>query len=547
MQDVSPYAGHQLPPQLLVNIPALQNAYFAVRPDPMIPQQRVLFGTSGHRGSSLTRSFNENHILAIVQAICWYREKEKITGPLYIGYDTHALSHPAYVTAVEVLAANDVDIMIPQKEQYTPTPVISHAILAHNTGRPLRYADGIVITPSHNPPDSGGIKYNPPHGGPASSAITNWISRKANQFLEHNLAEVKRVTFARAIRARTTHTHNYIDAYINDLGSVVDMKVISGSGIHIGVDPLGGAGVHYWAPIAEHYNLNLTVVNTTIDKTFRFVPADYDGKIRMDPSSSDAMSNLIGMKDRFDIAFACDTDHDRHGIIAPHAGLMNPNAYLSVAIDYLLQHRDMWPGKSEVGKTVATTQLIDRIAKKHKRTIHEVPVGFKWFAEGLRNASLCFAGEESAGAAFLRMNGSVWTTDKDGFTPALLAAEITARTGRDPGEIYGDLTEQLGTPVYARVEAALPPDQKQKFLLLDASSVKHKELAGEKIRNILTTAPGNGDLIDGIKVIADSGWFVARPSGTEAVYKIYAESFSGNEHLQQIIEEAQHIVNAALK
>lgn len=542
---ISPLAGKPAEQNILVNIPRLVTAYYTGIPDTGVPDQHVAFGTSGHRGSSLKNSFNENHILAITQAICFYRKEQKIDGPLYLGFDTHALSAPAFATTMEVLAANNVVAMIAFNDEYTPTPVISHAILQYNSGKKTGLADGIVITPSHNPPDDGGFKYNPPSGGPAPGAVTNWIEAKANELLQNNLQSVKRVSFKKALAAATTQRHDYLHTYINDLGNVIDMDLVRDSKIHIGVDPLGGAGVHYWGPIAERYQLNLTVVNKIVDPTFSFMTVDWDGQIRMDPSSPYAMQRLIAMKDDYDISFACDTDHDRHGIVTKSSGLMNPNHYLSVAVSYLLQNRPHWNKKSAIGKTVVTTQLIDRIAAKFERKIDDVPVGFKWFVDGLLDSSLCFGGEESAGASFSRLNGSVWTTDKDGFIPALLSAEITAKMKKDPREIYNELTKEFGEPFYDRIEAKATPDQKEKLKKLSASQIKHKDLAGEEIKLILSNAPGNNAPIGGVKVTTENGWFAARPSGTEDIYKIYAESFLSKDHLEKIIDEAQTIVNAA--
>ncbi len=543
---VSPCAGKPAEASMLVNVPRLVTAYYAGVPDPSVPAQRVAFGTSGHRGSAFEKSFNEWHILAISQAICLYREQNKIAGPLFLGMDTHALSVPAHASALEVLAANGVEVMIAQGDEYTPTPAVSHAILTYNRGRKTGLADGIVITPSHNPPHDGGFKYNPPNGGPAESAVTAWIGAKANEFLANGLVSLKRIPFAKALRAPTTHRHDYLNAYIADLANVLDMDAIRGAKIKLGVDPLGGAGVHYWEPIAERYGLNLTVVNEAVDPTFRFMTVDWDGQIRMDPSSPYAMQRLIGLKDRFDIAFACDTDHDRHGIVTRSGGLLAPNHYLSVAIFYLFQHRPKWRKEAAVGKTVVSSQTIDRVAAKLGRKLYEVPVGFKWFVDGLLDGSLGFGGEESAGASFTRLDGTVWTTDKDGIVPALLAAEITARMGRDPGEIYHELTRELGEPVYDRVEAPATPAQKERLAKLSPQQVKLTELAGEKIQTVLTHAPGNGAPIGGLKVVAESGWFAARPSGTEDIYKIYAESFRGADHLRRILEEAQAIVGDVL-
>jgi len=543
---VSPYAGKPAQPSMLVNVPRLVTAYYTEVPDPAVPEQRVAFGTSGHRGSAFDKAFNEWHIVAISQAICLYREQNKIDGPLFLGMDTHALSVPALASALEVLAANGVDVMLAEGDEYTPTPVISHAILTYNRGRKTGLADGIVITPSHNPPHDGGFKYNPPNGGPAEAIITDWIGVKANEFLEDDLRGVKRFTFEKALHASTTHRHDYLNAYIADLGNVIDMDAIRGAKISMGVDPLGGAGVHYWKPIAERYGLNLTVVNEEVDPTFRFMTVDWDGQIRMDPSSPYAMQRLIGLKDQFEIAFACDTDHDRHGIVTKSAGLLPPNHYLSVAILYLFQHRPKWRKEAGVGKTVVSSRMIDRVAAKLGRKLYEAPVGFKWFVDGLLDGSLGFGGEESAGASFLRLDGSVWTTDKDGIVPALLAAEITARMDRDPGEIYRDLTREFGEPVYDRVEAPATPEQRARLERLSPRQARSKDLAGEKIETILTNAPGNGAPIGGLKVQAKSGWFAARPSGTEDIFKIYAESFQGADHLRRIVEEAQAIVNETL-
>lgn len=543
---ISPLAGKPATPGMLVNVPRLVTAYYTETPDPSAPDQRIAFGTSGHRGSAFDKAFNEQHIVAISQAICLYRAKQKIDGPLFLGVDTHALSVPAAASALEVLAANGMEVMLAEGDEYTPTPAVSHAILTYNHGRKTGLADGIVITPSHNPPHDGGFKYNPPHGGPAEPAVTSWIEAQANEFLECRLRGVNRIPFERALRSSTTHRHNYVDAYISDLGNVIDMNVIRGAKISLGVDPLGGAGVHYWGPIAERYGLDLKVVNEAVDPTFRFMTVDWDGQIRMDPSSPYAMERLIGLKDQFDTAFACDTDHDRHGIVTKSAGLLPPNRYLSVAIFYLFQYRPEWRKEAAIGKTLVSTQMIDRVAAKLGRKLYEVPVGFKWFVDGLLDGSLGFGGEESAGASFARRDGSVWTTDKDGIIPALLAAEITARTGRDPGELYLELTRELGAPVYDRVQAPATPEQKEALQGLSAEQVQSKDLAGERIQRILTRAPGNGAPIGGLKVIAESGWFAARPSGTENIYKIYAESFRGAEHLRRLIEEAQSIVNEAL-
>ncbi len=542
---VSPFAGKPAEPAMLVNVPKLVTAYYTDVPDPAIPEQRVMFGTSGHRGSAFKKAFNEWHILAISQAICLYRKKQKIDGPLFLGIDTHALSVPAFASALEVLAANGVEVMIAEGDEYTPTPVVSHAILTYNRGRKTALADGIVVTPSHNPPQDGGFKYNPPNGGPADSDVTTWMEVKANEFLENGLTGVKRISFENALRASTTHRHDFLVAYTSDLDKVVDMDAIRGAKISLGVDPLGGAGVHYWSRIADRYGLNLTVVNEAVDPTFRFMTVDWDGQIRMDPSSSYTMRNLIGLKDRFDIAVACDTDHDRHGIVTRSAGLLPPNHYLSAAIYYLFQHRPKWQNAAAVGKTVVSSQMIDRVSAKLGRKLYEVPVGFKWFVDGLLDGSLGFGGEESAGASFVRLDGTVWTTDKDGIVPALLAAEITARMDRDPGEIYGDLTSQFGEPAYDRVDAPATPQQKELLKKLSPQQVRLSDLAGEKIQTILSNAPGNGAPIGGLKVIAESGWFAARPSGTENIYKIYAESFRGQDHLRRILDEAQTIVDDA--
>ncbi len=544
--DINPLAGKPAPHSILVDVPALLTAYYCESPDPLILEQRVAFGTSGHRGSSFNRSFNEAHILAITQAICEYRKAQDITGPLYLGMDTHALSTPAHATALETLAANGVEVMIAPAGEYTPTPAISHAILTYNRGRKSGLADGIVITPSHNPPCDGGFKYNPPSGGPAEKSTTDWIEHRANEIIEGDLSGVRRIAYAKAVSASTTHIHDYIQAYVPDLENVIDMDVIKGANIALGVDPLGGAGVHYWGPIADRYRLNLKIVNQEVDPTFRFMTVDWDGQIRMDPSSPYAMSSLINLKDRYRIAFACDTDHDRHGIVAKSAGLMPPNHYLAVAIQYLFGNRPGWSKTAAVGKTLVSSQMIDRVCVKIGRKLYEVPVGFKWFVDGLFDGFLGFGGEESAGAAFLRKDGSVWTTDKDGIILALLSAEITSKTGRDPGELYEDLTNEFGAPVYDRLEAPANTELKAKLSKLSPSQVNSKELAGERITGILSNAPGNDAPIGGLKVTTESGWFAARPSGTEDIYKIYGESFKGEEHLKRIFEEAQVIVNQAL-
>src|SRR5438477_2688245 len=546
MMKITPLAGKPAESGQLVNIPRLVTAFYTGVPDYSVPEQRVAFGTSGHRGSAFENTFNEWHILAITQAICLYRKQHKISGPLFLGMDTHALSVPAMASALEVLAANAADVMISERDEYTPTPVVSHAILTYNRGRKVGLADGIIITPSHNPPHDGGFKYNPPNGGPANTTVTGWIQAKANEFLEARLESVKRIPFERALRAPTIHRHDYLNAYVDDLGNVIDMDVIRGANIHLGVDPLGGAGVHYWRPIAERYGLNLTVVNEAVDPTFRFMTVDWDGQIRMDPSSPYAMQRLIQMKDRFDLAFACDTDHDRHGIVTRNAGLLPPNHYLAVAIFYLFQHRPNWSLSAAVGKTVVSSRMIDHVTAKLSRKLYEVPVGFKWFVEGLLDGSLGFGGEESAGASFLRLDGSVWTTDKDGIIPALLSAEITARMGRDPGEIYDELAGEFGTPLYDRVEARATPAQKAMLEKLSPHQIRSADLAAERIQTVLTHAPGNGAPIGGLKVVAESGWFAARPSGTEDIYKIYAESFRGADHRRLILVAAQTIVSDAL-
>ncbi|CAM5301396.1 phosphoglucomutase (alpha-D-glucose-1,6-bisphosphate-dependent) [Rhodanobacter lindaniclasticus] len=545
-QNISPLAGKPAPKSILVDVPKLLAAYADTRPDPSVPSQRVAFGTSGHRGSSLQGSFNEWHILAITQAICEYRESKGIDGPLFIGFDTHALSQPAFESALEVLAAHGVPTLISSGGEFTPTPAISHAILVHNRGRTRGLADGIVITPSHNPPDNGGFKYNPPNGGPADTDITKWVENRANALIEGGLKEVRRMPFAQARKAPGTREHDYLNHYVADLAHIVDFDIIRGAGVHMGVDPLGGAGVHYWAPIAERYKLDLTVVSDVVDPQFAFMSVDWDGKIRMDPSSKYAMQRLIGLKDRYDVAFACDTDHDRHGVVTRSSGLMEPNHYLSVLIDYLFRHRPQWSADAAVGKTVVSTALIDRVAKRLGRKLVEVPVGFKWFAPGLFDGSLGFGCEESAGASLLRRDGSVWTTDKDGLVPSLLSAEITAREGRDPGELYRQLTDALGRPFNNRVEAAATPAQKAKLAKLSPDQLHTDQLAGETIEQVLDKAPGNGAAIGGIKAIAASGWFAARPSGTEAIYKIYAESFKDEQHLQSLLDEAQKIVDIAI-
>jgi phosphoglucomutase len=543
---INPLAGKPAPAASLVNVPRLITAYYSERPDPAIPSQRVAFGTSGHRGSSFEVGFNEAHVLAISQAICEFRATQGIDGPLFMGFDTHALSAPAFASAMEVLAANGVEVMIAADDEYTPTPAISHAILTYNRGRSSGLADGIVITPSHNPPDNGGFKYNPTNGGPADSDITKWIENRANELLQPGAAGVKRMPYGAARRAATTHWHDYVKTYVDDLGNILNMNVIRDSKIRMGVDPLGGAGVHYWPRIAERYALDLTVVNDAVDPTFRFMTLDWDGKIRMDPSSPYAMQRLIQLKDRFDIAFACDTDHDRHGVVTASSGLMPPNHYLSTAIDYLFKFRSGWRADAAVGKTVVSSAMIDRVGRRLKRNVYEVPVGFKWFVSGLVDGTLGFGGEESAGASFSRIDGRVWTTDKDGIVPALLSAEITARTGRDPGAHYQALTQELGATFADRIDAPAAPAQKAKLAKLNRQQVRITELAGEPIDAILTEAPGNNAPIGGVKVTSRGGWFAARPSGTEDIYKIYAESFHDEAHLRRLIREAQTIVDAAL-
>jgi phosphoglucomutase len=544
---IHPKAGQTATPEQLPNIPRLISKYFTDKPDPSAREQRVSFGTSGHRGTSLNCSFNEEHILATTQAICLYREKEGIDGPLFMGIDSHALSEPAQATALEVLAANGIETFIAARDEYTPTPAISHAILVHNRGRSSGLADGIVITPSHNPPQDGGFKYNMTNGGPAESSVTAWIEAKANELLENGLREVKRIPLQQALKAGTTRRYDYVDAYTADLEQVIDIQLLQSSQIEMGVDPLGGAGVKFWERIAERYKLNLTVVSSEIDHTFRFMSLDWDGKIRMDPSSRYAMQRLIGLKDRFPVAFACDTDHDRHGIVTRSSGLMQPNHYLAVAIDYLFQNRPNWNAGAGIGKTLVSSGMIDRVAKKIGRKLVEVPVGFKWFVDGLYDGSLGFGGEESAGASFLDMQGGVWSTDKDGIIAALLSGEMTARTGKDPGEIYQGFVQEFGEPVYARIDAPATTEQKDKLKKLSPEQITSSELAGEKIEAILTKAPGNNAAIGGLKVVTENGWFAARPSGTESIYKIYAESFKGEEHLKQIQEEAQEVVNKAIQ
>lgn len=543
---VDPSAGKPAGPSILLDVPKLITAYYELRPDPGEPRQRVVFGTSGHRGSANDVAFNEWHILAITQAICDYRRLQKIDGPLFLGMDTHALSEPAFASAMEVLAANGIDVMLAEGTRYTPTPAVSHAILSYNRTRKSGLADGIVITPSHNPPDDGGYKYDPPHGGPANSSVTSWIEARANDLLEHSLKGVKRTQLARALQSPTNHKHDFLGNYVSDLDNVVDLTAVRQAGIKLGVDPLGGAGIDYWPRIAEQYRLDLTIVNQSVDPTFRFMTVDWDGKIRMDPSSPYAMQRLIGLKDNFDIAFASDTDHDRHGIVTKTSGLLPPNHYLSVCVRYLFDNRPNWNKDVAVGKTVVSSSLIDRIGAHLGRRLYEVPVGFKWFVDGLLTGALGFGGEESAGSSFLRRDGSVWTTDKDGIVPCLLSAEITARAGKDPGEIYRRLTSEFGDPVYERIDAPATAEQRIALAGLSSSDIPVAELAGQPVQRILTTAAGDGSPIGGIKVIAEDGWFAARPSGTEEIYKIYAESFLGQDHLRRIKEEAQIIVNAAM-
>jgi phosphoglucomutase len=545
-QIISPLAGKPAPRSSLVDIPRLVSAYYSNIPDPAEPAQRVAFGTSGHRGNAFDSSFNERHVLAITQAICDYRASGGIDGPLFIGIDTHALSEPALRSALEVLAANGVDTMLAMADEYTPTPAVSHAIIVHNRERTSRLADGIVVTPSHNPPDNGGFKYNPTNGGPAADDITKVVQNAANAYLEKDLAGVKRMTYAKALAAPTTHRRDYLGWYVADLGNAIDMAAIRDSKIHLGVDPLGGAGVHYWSRIADQYRLDLTVVSDVVDPAFGFMTMDWDGKIRMDPSSPYAMARLVELKNQFDVAFACDTDHDRHGIVTRGAGLLQPNAYLAVAIDYLFRNRPQWGAGAAIGKTVVSSRMIDLVAQRLQRRMIEVPVGFKWFAAGLADGSLGFGGEECAGAAFLRRDGTSWTTDKDGLTLALLAAEITAKTGSDPGALYERMTKELGRPVSDRVEAPADAQQKKRLSALAPDAITTREIAGEPITEVTATAAGNGAAIGGIRVSSKSGWFAARPSGTEEIYKIYAESFEGEAHLKRLLDEAQALVDKAI-
>jgi phosphoglucomutase len=543
---VSPLAGKPAVPSLLVSIPRLVAAYYTERPDPSVAGHRVSFGTSGHRGSSFACGFNESHVLAISQSICRYRQQHGIDGPLFLGIDTHALSEPAFRSAMEVLAANEVAVHIAVNDEYTPTPAVSHAILTYNRGRRTGLADGIVITPSHNPPEDGGFKYNPPHGGPGGGEVSRFIETDANGLLVDGLAAVKRISYEQALRASTTRRYDFLHTYVEDLWKVLDLDVIRGAGLKLGVDPLGGAGVHYWGAIAERYGVNLSITNEHVDATFRFMDVDWDGRIRMDPSSPYAMQSLIGLKDQFDVAFACDTDHDRHGVVAKSVGLLPPNHYLAACIHYLFSNRPEWNPAAAVGKTVVSSSAIDCVARTLGRELYEVPVGFKWFVDGLLNGRLGFAGEESAGASFLRRDGTVWTTDKDGIIAALLAAEMTARTGRDPGEVYASLTGECGDPLYERVDAPASHAQKAAIAGLSPSAIRGDQLAGEPIRRVLTSAPGDGHPIGGVKVISDGGWFAARPSGTEEIYKIYAESVRGETHLRRIQEDARRIVADAL-
>jgi phosphoglucomutase len=543
MTDIHPLAGKTAPSSMLANIPRLVTAYFTEKPDPAVATQRVAFGTSGHRGSALNCAFNEAHILSIAQAVCDHRRAKNLTGPLFIGIDTHPLAEPALTSALEVFAANGVEVMIDAEDGYTPTPVISHAILTYNRARSGGFADGVVITPSHNPPEDGGFKYNPPNGGPADTDITSEIERAANRYLEAGLHGVKRM--ARARKAACVHRHDYITPYVADLANVLDMEAIRSSGVKIGIDPLGGAAVRYWAPIIERYGLAATIVSDEVDPTFRFMTLDWDGKIRMDCSSPYAMARLIGMRDKFDVAFANDTDADRHGIVTASGGLMNPNHFLAASIAFLFEHRPRWRKDSAVGKTVVSSAIIDRVANKLGRQLVETPVGFKWFVDGLLSGAFGLAGEESAGASFLRKDGSVWTTDKDGIILGLLAAEITARTGRDPSQLFDSLTKELGMPFYARVDAPATPQQKNVLKGLSGEKLAMRELGGERVAAVLSAAPGNGEKFGGIKVVADNGWFAARPSGTEDVYKIYAESFRSPAHLTQIQDEARAAIAKA--
>jgi phosphoglucomutase len=544
-EKIDPLAGKPVPPSRLVNVPRLMTAYYSQKPDPKIAAQRVAFGTSGHRGGAFQNSFNETHILAISQAVCLYRKKAGTDGPLFLGMDTHALSESAFASALEVFAANGVETMIDAGHGYTPTPVISHAILTYNKGRKTGLADGIVITPSHNPPDEGGFKYNPTNGGPADVDITDWIQKTANDFIENGLSGIKRIPFERALKSNHVHKHDYTTPYVTDLENIVDMETIRNAGVKIGIDPLGGAAVHYWQPIIARYKIDATVTNEAVDPTFRFMTLDWDGKVRMDCSSPYAMQCLLAVKDKFDIAFANDTDADRHGIVCPSSGLMNPNYYLAAMIAYLTANRPEWPKGAAIGKTVVSSGMIDKVVAKQGRKLYEVPVGFKWFSAGLIDGSLAFGGEESAGASFLRRDGSVWTTDKDGLVPALLAAEITAKTGKNPQQYYDAITSDLGKSFYERIDAPASAEQKDALKKLTPEKLDAKELAGDQIEAKISNAPGNKAAIGGIKVSTKNGWFAARPSGTEDVYKIYAESFQSSDHLKQIQQDAQNIVSKA--
>jgi phosphoglucomutase len=542
-----PLAGQPAPQSLLIDLAALERAYYERTPDLADPNQLVSFGTSGHRGTPFDGTFTDAHIAAITQAVCDYRVAQGDRGPLFLGKDTHAISRPAERTALEVLAANGVETFVAANDGFVPTPVISHAILTFNHGRHAAFADGLIITPSHNPPQDGGFKYNPPNGGPADTDVTDWVQNRANELLRGHNAGVKRNPFAAALKAGTTHVHDFVTPYVNDLSAVIDLEAVKRAGLKLGVDPLGGASLPYWQPIAERYGLNLSIVNTRVDGTFGFMTVDHDGKIRMDCSSPFAMASLVGLKDQFDVAWGNDPDADRHGIVTRSAGLLNPNHYLAVAIRYLLQHRPNWFVAAVVGKTLVSSNLIDRVVASAGRRLMEVPVGFKWFAPGLHEGTCLFGGEESAGASFLRRDGTAWSTDKDGLILGLLAAEITAVTGKDPGQHYADITAQFGAPCYTRLDAAATPEQKAKLKKLSPEAVKGTELAGEPIRAKLTRAPGNHASIGGLKVVAENGWFAARPSGTENIYKLYAESFRGPEHLQRIVTEAQELVSEALK
>ncbi|HKP30423.1 MAG TPA: phosphoglucomutase (alpha-D-glucose-1,6-bisphosphate-dependent) [Gemmatimonadales bacterium] len=544
---IDPRAGQPAPLSMLVDVPRLMTAYYAERPDASVAAQRVAFGTSGHRGSSLDVSFNEHHILAITQAVCDYRRHHGVAGPLFLGTDTHALSESAWTTAVEVLAANEVNVRIDAAAGYTPTPVVSHAILTHNRTRPPALADGIIMTPSHNPPRDGGFKYNPPHGGPAETHVTTWIQDRANELLSDGLRDVKRMPFSRASRAPTTRRHDFMDSYISELPAVVDLDTLRHAGLRLGVDPMGGAGVRYWERIADRFRLPITVVSAVVDPTFRFMSVDWDGQIRMDCSSPYAMQRLLDLRERFDVAWACDTDHDRHGIVTRDAGLLDPNHYLAVAIEYLFRHRPQWRATAGIGKTVVSTSMIDRVSTRLRRPLVEVPVGFKWFVDGLTDGALAFGGEESAGATLLRRDGTVWTTDKDGIVLGLLAAEMTAVTGRDPGALYEDLTREFGPFAYQRIDAPATPVEKEVLRQLSPDQVTEPAIAGDRITDRITRAPGNDAPIGGLKVVTGRGWFAVRPSGTEDVYKLYAESFTGRDHLRQIQDEAQAVIQRVLR